>query len=96
MTTYIFVRFHAIAGRERDLERALSKVGPPTREEPGCVAYHAFRSIRDDGIFYVHSVWHDETAFDLHAELPHTVAFIDEVAGLIDHPVQAVRTELLE
>lgn len=34
-------------------------------------------------------------AFELHAELPHTVAFIDEVSALIDHPVQAVRTRQL-
>jgi quinol monooxygenase YgiN len=96
VTTYIFVRFHAKAGCEPGLERALLKVAPPTREEPGCLAYHAFRSIRDDGVFYVHSVWRDEAAFDFHAELPHTVAFINEVAELIDHPVRAVRTELLE
>ena len=53
------------------------------------------RSLRDPGLFYIHSRWIDEAAFDIHAELPHTRAFLQRVEPLIDHPLEAVRTSLL-
>jgi hypothetical protein len=31
----------------------------------------------------------------MHAELPHTVEFLDEVSALVDQPVQVIRTRLL-
>jgi quinol monooxygenase YgiN len=95
MLLYIFARFHANAGCEPGVERALLKTVEASRKEPGCLAIHAFRSVRDDRLFYIHSKWQDEAAFNRHAELPHTVAFVDQVSPLIDHPVQAVRTKLL-
>ncbi len=93
--TYVFVRFHARAGCEAAIEGAMKKMLEPVRREAGCLSIHAFRSIREDRLFYVHSTWQDAAAFELHAQLPHTVAFIDEVTPLIDHPVQAVRTRRL-
>jgi quinol monooxygenase YgiN len=33
-----------------------------------------FRSIRDPRLFYIHSRWVDEAAFDTHAGLPHTAS----------------------
>lgn len=88
----MFARFHAKAGCEHGVERALLNVIAPTRDEPGCLAIHAFRSVRDDRLFYIHSIWQDEAAFDRHADLAHTVTFIETVSALIDHPVQPVRT----
>jgi len=96
MPLYIFTRFHAKPGCEPAVEQALKEVVEASRAEAGCLAIHAFRSIRDDRLFYVHSRWPDEAAFDRHAELSHTVSFIDEVTPLIDHPVHAVRTRLLD
>lgn len=53
----------------------------------------AFRSTRDGQLFYVHSRWTDEAAFEIHAGLPHTVRFLERVAPLIDHPVDVTRAE---
>jgi quinol monooxygenase YgiN len=47
-------------------------------------------------LFYIHSKWQDEAAFNRHTEMPHTVSFVDEVTPLIDHPVEAIRTQLLD
>ncbi len=58
---------------------------------PGCLAIGAFRSTRDPQLFYVHSRWTDEAAFDSHAELPHTVRFLERVQPLIDHPLDVTR-----
>ena len=65
----------------------------PTREEPGCLSVHAFRSIRDPQRFYIHSRWKDVEAFEHHASLPHTVRLLERVEPLIDHPLDVNRTE---
>jgi quinol monooxygenase YgiN len=90
---YIFARFHARSGQEAAVAEAMREGLGPTREEPGCVSIHHFRSIRDPRLFYIHSVWKDEAAFELHAGLPHTVRFLERVQPLIDHPLDVNRTE---
>ena len=91
MELFIFGRFHAREGQEGAVAAALRDVLGPSREEPGCLAIQHFRSIRDPRLFYVHSRWTDEAAFETHAGLPHTVRFIDEVQKLIDHPLDVTR-----
>ena len=90
---FIFARFHAQPGNEKAVAGALLDVLAPTREEPGCVRIHAFRSIRDPQLFYIHSQWKDEAAFEHHATLPHTKRFVDRVSPLIDHPLDVTRAE---
>ena len=93
MELFIFARFHARPGNESAVTEALHNVVILTREEPGCLSIHAFRSVRDSRLFYIHSRWKDEAAFDHHAELPHTVAFIETVEPLIDHALDVTRAE---
>jgi quinol monooxygenase YgiN len=88
---FIFARFHARPGQEDAVAEALRDVLGPSREEEGCLSIQAFRAIRDPGLFYIHSRWTNEAAFDLHAQLPHTVRFIERVEPLIDHPVDVTR-----
>jgi quinol monooxygenase YgiN len=90
---FIFGRFHARPGSERAVAEALRDVLPPTREEAGCLGIHAYRSVRDPRLFYIHSRWKDEAAFDAHAALPHTRRFVERVEPLIDHPLDVARTE---
>ena len=91
----VFVRFRAVAGREAEVAALIRKVLSPSRAEAGNVSIHAFRSIRDEREFYIHSLWRDEAAFDLHAELPHTLRFIHAVAPLLDHELRVARTRLM-
>ena len=95
MELFIFARFHAAAGNEAAVAKALDAVVPPSREEAGCLGIHAFRSIRDPRLFYIHSRWRDEEAFEYHASLPHTVRFTERVTPLIDHPLDVTRAELI-
>ena len=95
MELFIFGRFHARPGDERAVEKALRNVVAPSRQEAGCLSIHAFRSARDPRLFYIHSRWVDEAAFDIHAGLPHTVRFIEQVQRLIDHPLDVTRANLL-
>jgi quinol monooxygenase YgiN len=94
MELYIFARYHAGVGNEAAVADALADVVGPTRAEEGCLDIHAFRSIRDPRLFYIHSRWTDEDAFDAHAALPHTVHFVERVQPLIDHPLDVTRAEL--
>jgi quinol monooxygenase YgiN len=89
---YIFARFHARPGLESGMAEALLDVIGPTRQEPGCLGVHAFRSLRDPRLFYIHSRWRDEEAFELHATLPHTVRFLERVEPVIDHALDIART----
>jgi quinol monooxygenase YgiN len=91
MELFIFGRFRAREGQEGALAAALRDVIAPTHEEPGCLAIQAYRSTRDPGLFYIHSRWTDEAAFGVHAELPHTVHFVERVQNLIDHPLDVTR-----
>jgi quinol monooxygenase YgiN len=95
MEIFIFARFHASPGNEDGVAAALREVVGPSREEPGCLAIDAFRSIRDPRLFYIHSRWRDEAAFETHAALPHTVRFLARVQPLLDHALDVARTAVL-
>jgi quinol monooxygenase YgiN len=92
MELFVFARFNAREGQQDAVAAALGDVIPPTRAEPGCRAVEAYRSTRDPSLFYIHSRWEDEAAFDCHAELPHTVRFLKHVQLLIDHPLDVTRS----
>jgi len=96
MEMFIFARFRARDGRESTVAETLREVLAPTLEEAGCLSIHAFRSKRDPRLFYIHSRWRDEAAFDYHAELPHTVRFIERIEPLIDHPLDITRAEMID
>ncbi len=95
MEQYVFVRLHAREGQESAVEEALGEVTGPSRDEPGCLSFHTFRSMRNPRLFYIHSRWVDEAAFQLHAELPHTVRFLQRVDALLDQPRDVTRTQML-
>ena len=95
MEQYVFVRLHAREGAESAVEEALHEVTGPTRKEAGCLSFHTFRSMRDPRLFYIHSRWVDEAAFQVHAGLPHTVRFLERVDALLDQPRDVTRTEMI-
>lgn len=96
MELFIFARFRAREGQEGAVAATLRDVLGPTGDEPGCLAIQHFRCIRDPRLFYVHSRWVDEAAFETHAGLPHTVRFLERVQKLIDHPLDVTRARPIE
>ena len=96
MALYIFARFHARNGQDANVAAAIRDVVTASREEPGCRAIDGYRSTRDPLLFYIHSRWVDEAAFNRHATLPHTVRFLERVTPLIDHPLDVTRSRPLE
>jgi quinol monooxygenase YgiN len=84
-------RFHAREGQDATVAGVLRVQIAGVREEQGCPAIQAYRSIRDPRLFYLRSRWADEAAFELHAELPRTIRFVERMEPLIDHPFEATR-----
>jgi quinol monooxygenase YgiN len=89
----VFVRLHAREGREAGVEEALREVAGASREERGCLSFEMFRSVGDPRLFYIHSRWVHEAAFQKHAELAHTLRFLERVDALLDEPRNVVRTQ---
>ena len=96
MELFIFGRFHAREAHEAAVAAALREVAGPSREEEGCLSLQVFQSTRDPRLFYIHSRWTSEAAFDHHAGLPHTVRFLERVRALIDHPLDVTRARVIE
>jgi len=92
---YTFVRLLARPGEESAVESALREVMGPPREEPGCLSFHLFRSMREPRLFYIHSKWVNEAEFHKHAELPHTKRFLERVDPLLEQPREVARTEMI-
>jgi len=95
MPFFIFIRFHAREGKEADIAAAMREVLPPSRAEPGCLAIDGFAATRNPRLFYIHSRWVDEAAFELHATLAHTVRFVETMTPLINHPFEATRARVM-
>lgn len=95
MELYIFGRFHARKGQENVIAEGVREVVALSREEPGCLSIHGFRSVRDPRLFYIHARWADEATFEVHARMPHTRQFLKMVEPLIDHPIDVTRAEVI-
>jgi acyl-CoA thioester hydrolase len=91
----IFARFHSREGKEDAVAAALREELEASHAEPGCLEHHACRSTRDPRLFFIHSRWVDEAAFNAHISLPHTLRFVGLIEPLIDHALDVNRTRRL-
>ena len=96
MELFIFARFHVGDGKEAEASAVLRDQFKHVRDEAGCLAIDVFASLRDPHLFYLHSRWIDEAAFNRHAELPRTIQFVKRMENLIDHPFEATRSSRLD
>jgi quinol monooxygenase YgiN len=92
---FVYTRVYVKEGAQHIVATAIQEVLGPTRQEFGCVKIDAFASTRDPRLFYIHSRWEDEAAFDDHLQFPHTIQFVERIQTLIDHPMEVNRTQLL-
>ena len=92
MSLHFLVHFEPQPGEAPAFREELLRVLDPARREAGCLSIHAFESIREPATFAIHSEWVDEAAFDRHAQLPHTVQFLEAAEKLLTHPVAGLRS----
>ena len=88
---FIFARLHVREGQEESVAAALREEVPLARAEPYCLGHEAYRSTRDPRLFFIHSRWAEEAAFEAHTQLPHTVKFVERVQPLIDRELDVTR-----
>jgi len=93
MEIYVFGRFRVKDGEEEEFGEALREVVRASREEEGCAEIHGYCGIRDRRLFYVHSRWRDEEAFETHARLAHTVKFLERAETAIEGALEVTRAE---
>jgi len=91
LPVHFLVRFEPLPGMEIEFREELLRIVEPTRAETGCLGIHVYESLRTPFAFAIHSEWMDEAAFELHAQLPHTLRFLDAAEGFLPHPVQGLR-----
>jgi quinol monooxygenase YgiN len=92
MELFIFARFHVRDGCDVEAAAILLDQATRVREETGCLAIDIFGSVRDSRLFFLHSRWIDEAAFDRHADLQDTLQFVTRMEKLIDHPFDVTRS----
>lgn len=88
---HFFVRFEPRPGKDSEFRAEMLRVIEITKTEADCLTIHAFESLREPFIFAIYSEWVDEAAFERHAQLPHTVRFIQAAENLLTHPVHGLR-----
>jgi quinol monooxygenase YgiN len=93
LSVHFLVRLEPRPGKEQEFRDALLRVAEPTRTEMGCLAINVFESLGQPAVFAIHSEWVDEAAFERHAQLPHTVRFLEAADELLTHAVQGLRTQ---
>ena len=91
MSIHFITRLEPQPSQEAALREELRRVLEATRKEDGCLAIHAFESTLEPRTFAIHSEWVDEAAFEFHAQLPHTIAFVHAAEELMNHPIQGLR-----
>jgi len=91
LSVHFLVRFEPLLGKEAEFREELLRVVGPTRAESGCLAIHAYESLREPLVFAIHSEWADEAAFELHSRLAHTARFLEAAEKLLTHAVQGMR-----
>jgi len=89
---HFIVQFEPRPGKAREFREELLRVNEPSRAEGGCLAIRVYESLREPHVYAIHSEWVDEAAFERHAQLPHTIRFIEAAERLLTHPVQGLRT----
>jgi quinol monooxygenase YgiN len=92
LSVHFIVRFEPLPGKETEFRAELLRVLEPSRAESGCLAIHVFESLREPLRFAIHSEWVDENAFEVHAQLPHTVRFVAAAKELLTHPIDGLRS----
>ena len=91
MSFHFIVRLEPQPGKAAAFREEMVRVIEVTRTERECLAIRMFESIREPRLFAIYSEWTDEAAFERHAELPHTVRFLEAAKDLLTHPVEGMR-----
>ncbi|ROL71505.1 antibiotic biosynthesis monooxygenase [Pseudomonas chlororaphis] len=72
-------------GQQATLQRELSTLVLPSRDEAGCQYYELHQDAEQPGTFYVLERWDDEAALEFHNNTAHFQHFIAQTRDAIEH-----------
>jgi quinol monooxygenase YgiN len=79
----IAAKLRVRAGAEADAARTFASLTPPSRAEPGCLAYQAHVDPTDPSTFFIYEHWADDAALELHRRTEHYVRWAPALADLV-------------
>ena len=95
MSFHFLINFDPPTANVAAFREELLRVVECSRREVGCIRMDVFESVNEPSVFAIHSEWTNETAFDLHATLPHTLRFLSAAEQLLGHPVTGLRLQFI-
>jgi quinol monooxygenase YgiN len=76
MAFVVAATYRCKEGEEKTLHEILQKMGPPSRQEAGCLYYQAHRSPDDPRAFFLYEQYVDESGYEAHQATPHFERYI--------------------
>ena len=83
----VLARIKARTEQLQQVERMLTGLIGPTRQEPGCISYTLHQSDVDPCVFVFVEIWKSQADLDEHLQKPYLQAFIAEAGELLDEPL---------
>jgi quinol monooxygenase YgiN len=71
MAYVVAATYRCKEGEEDTIREILETMGPPSRQEPGCLFYQAHRSPDDPRVFFLYEQYVDESGYEAHQATPH-------------------------
>ncbi len=84
---HLIETIEAIAGKEKELAKALLELVPLSRKEEGCIRYDLFQEENAPETFMVFMSWTDHEALDKHNISPHIEVFVEKFEDVLYHSV---------
>lgn len=75
-------------GKRNELEEMLKTLIPPTRSEPGNIAYVMHRSTANPDELLFDEIWVDMKSLEDHLKTPHMQAALPKIQALLDAPLR--------
>jgi quinol monooxygenase YgiN len=76
MAYVVAATYRCKEGEEDAIHEILQTMGPPSRQEPGCLFYQAHRSPDDPRVFFLYEQYVDESGYEAHQATPHFERYI--------------------
>ena len=80
----VIATFKAKAGKEMELEDALTSIIPKVQGEEGTLMYTIHKSKADSGQFLFYEKYKDKAALDLHSSTPYFKAFAGQIGPYLE------------
>ena len=91
----VVAKLKAVAGKEKEMEKALLDIIPKVREEEGTLVYKLHQDQNDPSVFLFYEKYKDTDALVAHSSTPHFKALFGAIKPLLaENPEIVMYNEL--